>query len=109
MQHLAGDITAVGEITQESGQMIGTALRTIYSRVTTHKDSIEILDELGISIRRMGENGTELRDVSDILADLGAKWQDLSSAEQQAAGLAIAGRSRLTQLTNKLSHIEMCA
>lgn len=109
LEEISGHITAVGAVTQESGERIGTALRTIYSRITTHKDSIEVLDELGISMRTMGEQGPELRGVSDILEDLAIKWQDMSREQQQNTALAIAGRNRLTQLTNKLSHIEMCA
>lgn len=97
MEELVGDVTAIGEVTQESGERIGTALRTIYSRVTTHKDSIEILEGLGIALREMGDAGPEVRDVSDILGELGEMWNDLSKAQQQNIGLAMAGRNRLTQ------------
>lgn len=110
LEELMGHTVAVGEVTQESGQRIGTALRTIYSRVTTHKDSIEVLDELGIAMHTMGEEGRELRGVGEILGELAEGWKDLSAEQQQNYGLAMAGRNRLTQLTiNELSHIEMCA
>ena len=109
LEEISGHITAVGAVTQESGQRIGTALRTIYSRITTHKDSIEVLDNLGIAMHEMGNQGPQLRTVSDILGDLAVKWKDMSREQQQNTALAIAGRNRLTQLTNKLSHIEMCA
>lgn len=97
MEHLIGDITAVGEVTQESGQRIGTALRTIYSRITTHEKAVPMIQGLGIALEEMGDNGPELRNVSDILRDLGGIWGDLSKEQQQSAGLAIAGRNRLTQ------------
>lgn len=109
LEEISGHITAVGAVTQESGERIGTALRTIYSRITTHDDSIAVLEDLGIAMHEMGNQGPQLRTVSDILGDLAVEWKDMSRAQQQNTALAIAGRNRLTQLTNKLSHIEMCA
>lgn len=109
MEELAGDITAISSVTQESGEKIGTALRTIYSRVTTMEGSREILEGLGIAMYEMGSAGPEIRNVSDILGDLADQWSDLSSEQQQNIGVTIAGRSRLTQLTYELSHTEMCA
>lgn len=109
MEELTGDITAIGAVTQESGQRIGTALRTIYSRITTMDESREILEGLGIAIYEMGASGPEVRAVSDILGDLAGQWKDLTSEQQQNYAVQIAGRSRLTQLTYELSHTEMCA
>ena len=109
MEEVAGHITAVGAVTQESGERIGTALRTIYSRITTMDDSREILENLGIAMYEMGASGPEIRSVSDILGDLAGQWRDLSSEQQQNIGVTIAGRTRLTQLTYELSHTEMCA
>lgn len=97
MEHLIGDITAVGETTQESGERIGTALRTIYSRVTTHDKAVESLQTLGIAMHEMGDSGPQLRDASDILGDLGGKWADLTAEQQQNTALNIAGRNRMTQ------------
>lgn len=109
MEELTGDITAIGAVTQESGQRIGTALRTIYSRITTIDGSREILENLGIAMYEMGASGPEIRDVSDILGDLAGQWNTLSDEQRQNIGVTIAGRSRLTQLTYELSHTEMCA
>src|SRR5699024_4106828 len=88
-------------------ERIGTDIRTIYSRIKTHKESIEVLDELGISIRTMGEQGPELRGVSDILEDLAVKWQDMSREQQQITALAIAGRNRLTQFIALMNNYDM--
>ena len=109
MEELAGHTTAIGAVTQESGERIGTALRTIYSRITTIDGSKEVLEDLGIAMYEMGASGPEIRDVSDILGDLAGQWNTLSDEQRQNIGVTIAGRSRLTQLTYELSHTEMCA
>lgn len=109
MEELAGHTTAIGSVTQESGERIGTALRTIYSRITTIDGSKEVLEDLGIAMYEMGASGPEIRDVSDILGDLAGQWNTLSDEQRQNIGVTIAGRARLTQLTYELSHTEMCA
>lgn len=96
-EELAGDITAIGSVTMESGKRIGTALRTIYSRITTIDGSKEVLESIGVSIYEMGESGAQIRNVSDILGDLSVKWNDLTAEQQQNIGVTIAGRNRLTQ------------
>lgn len=107
MEELTGDITAIGAVTQESGQRIGTALRTIYSRITTMDESREILEGLGIAIYEMGASGPEIRDVSDVLGDLAGQWRDLTSEQQQNYAVQIAGRSRLTQFLALMNNYEM--
>ena len=107
MEELAGDITAVGAVTQESGQRIGTALRTIYSRVTTIDASREILEDMGIAMYEMGASGPEIRDVSDILGDLAGQWNTLSDEQRQNIGVTMAGRSRLTQFLALMNNYEM--
>lgn len=97
MEQLTGDITAVGSVTMEAGSKIGNSLRTIYSRVTTMPDATALLEEFGIAIYEMGASGPQVREVGEILGALGGKWKELNSEQQQAIGLAIAGRSRLTQ------------
>lgn len=107
LEEISGHITAVGAVTQESGERIGTALRTIYSRITTHKDSIEILNNLGIAMHEMGNQGPQLRSVSDILGDLAEEWKEMSREQQQNTALAIAGRNRLTQFIALMNNYKM--
>lgn len=106
LQELTGDITAVGAVTQESGQRIGTALRTIYSRITTIDAVRPALEEVGISLYEMGQSGPQIRDVSDVLQDLGGVWQDLNAEQQQNIGITIAGRARVTQFLALMNNYE---
>ena len=65
------------------------SLKSIYSRITSIKPAIDALADIGINIK---DSGGEMRDVSDIIDDLGAKWKDLSTEQQQNLGLQIAGK-----------------
>lgn len=83
-----GYTTAIGQVTRESGSIIGNSLKSIYSRITSIGPAIDAMADIGIGIKT--QSG-EMRDVSDILDDLGAKWKDLSAEQQQNLGLQIAG------------------
>lgn len=89
-----GMTTAIGEVTRESGSVIGNSLKSIYSRITSIQPAIDAMAEIGINIR---SSSGELRSVSDILDDLGGKWKSLSTEQQQNLGLQIAGRYQLSR------------
>lgn len=89
-----GYTTAIGEVTRESGSIIGNSLKSIYSRITSIQPAIDAMAEIGIATK---ESSGEMRDVSSILDDLGGKWQSLSAEQQQNLGLQIAGRFQLSR------------
>lgn len=85
----------MGEISREQGNQLGNRLKTVLSRITTMDESIDALASVGISTTL----GGEVRDVSDILDELGEKWHDLSKAQQQHISVQLAGRHQLSGLT----------
>jgi TP901 family phage tail tape measure protein len=98
MEESVGNITAIGAVTMESGNIIGTSLKTIYSRITTLKDSESILDNVGVKMRAMGADGVEaVRPVNDILNDLADKWATLTAEQQQNTAVQLAGRNQLSR------------
>ena len=107
MEEVAGQTTAIGAVTQESGAIIGNALKTIYSRITTMKPATDALDGVGVSIRRMGKNGMEMKPVNDILGDLAGKWSSLSAEQQQNIGVTIAGRNQLSRFLALMNNWQM--
>lgn len=94
MESLIGHATAIGEVTRESGNIIGNSLKTIYSRITTMDDSETILNSVGISIRDMQNN---LLPVEQILGTLASRWNTYSKETQQALGVQLAGRYQLSR------------
>ena len=101
MEEVVGHVTAIGSVTMESGERLGNSLKTIYSRITTLKPAIDILESVGIAIREIGEDGqVAVRDVSEILGDLAGIWDELSDSQRQNIGVQIAGRNQLSRLTD---------
>lgn len=107
MEELGGNTTAIGAVTQESGEIIGNSLKTIYSRITTMKPSIDVLDDLGISIKEMTENGVETKSVSKILGELAGQWDSLSNTQKQNIGVTIAGRNQLSRFLALMNNWQM--
>jgi hypothetical protein len=95
--------SAVAEVidkTQMAPEEVGTAFKTILSRM----QGLELGDTLedGVNLNKYGEAlhtvGVEildvnkhLRDADDILADLGRKWTDLEAEEKKALATTVAG------------------
>ena len=50
------------------------------------------MEDIGITIKETKNGIEDMRDVSDILDDLGAKWGTLSNEQKQNLGLQIAGK-----------------
>lgn len=94
MEESIGHVTAISSVTMESGKIIGNALKTIYSRITTMDKSAEVLQSVGIAIR---DQKGDVREVQDILSDLAAIWGDLSDAQRQNIAVTLAGRYQLTR------------
>lgn len=107
MEESVGHITAISAVTQESGKIIGNSLKTIYSRITTLDDAEEILNSVGVSIREIGENGEQVRDVQDILADLGEVWGDLTDQQRQQIAVTVAGRYQLSRFLALMNNWDM--
>ena len=107
LEEVAGHTTAIGAVTMESGDIIGNSLKTIYSRITTMDESIDILDSLGIAVQEVTENGIEMRGVGDILGDLAGQWDSLSNTQRQNIGVTIAGRNQLSRFLAIMNNWEM--
>ena len=89
------------ETTQEAPESIGTALKTIIARFrelddygTSLEDGMDVnsvetaLKAVGIELRN--ESG-EFRDLSEVLNELGPKWDSLTTMQKQAVAQAAAG------------------
>ncbi|MGG3987528.1 phage tail tape measure protein [Bacillus smithii] len=94
LDELVGNITAIGSTTQESGEQIGRALKTIYSRITTLGQAKDALDSVGVSIYDMNN---KVKPVSEILSELAKKWKGLSDEQRQNVAVNVAGRDQLTR------------
>ena len=112
LDETAAMVTTIMDITQQSAEMTGTAIRTILSRYGNVKsgsfvsmltdgedldkinDIEKVLSVLGIEIRK---SGLEMRDVGDVLDELALKWMTLSDVEKNAVATAFAGTRQRNQ------------
>ncbi|AKC02679.1 tape measure protein [Bacillus phage Stills] len=94
MDMVIGYTTAIGEATRESGQQIGNALKTIFSRVTTLGGAEKVLNNVGIAVKNQAG---EARKAEDIFGDLHKVWGDLTNAERQNIALKVAGTHQVNR------------
>ena len=93
--------------TRQSADTVGTGLRTLFSRLEglklgeTLEDGVDLnkyseaLSKVGVQV--MDATG-QLRDMDDILDDLGARWDQLGRAEQTALAQTVGGVRQYTNL-----------
>ncbi len=71
------------------GSMAGTAMRTMYNNIASHKPAIQALEELGIKSRL--ENGN-MRALPKILSEIAKKTESMGSGQQLEIFKLIAGK-----------------
>lgn len=102
----AASVAEVIDRTQQAPEEVGTAFKTIMSRMQglqlgeTLEDGVDLnkygeaLDVVGVKILDAND---ELRDADDILADLGEAWDGLGAAQKKALATTVAGVRQQTQ------------
>ena len=106
-EYAASALATITATTRESANTVGTALRTLFARFQglqlgeTLEDGVDLnkysraLEQVGIQV--LDVNG-DLRDMDDILTDLGSVWETLSSAQQVALAQTVSGVRQYTRL-----------
>ena len=107
MEQVSSIIATVSSVTRESAESIGTSYKTIFARIGDLKlgkvdeDGVGLgqvssqLDAIGVKI--LDETGN-LREMGDIIMDLGTKWQTMNQAQKTAVAQVVAGKRQYTQL-----------
>lgn len=111
----AAALATVTATTRQSADVVGTAFKTIFARIQglklgeTLEDGTDLnkyseaLATVGISIKE--QNG-ELKDMDNILAEMGAKWQTLSKDQQVALAQTVAGVRQYNQLVALMDNFD---
>ena len=106
-EYATAALTTITAQTRQSEDVVGTALKTIFSRIqglslgetlddgTTLNKYSDALARVGISIK---DQDGELRNMDSILDDLGTKWKTLSKDQQVALAQTVAGVRQYNQL-----------
>lgn len=106
-EYATASVATIIDKTRQSEEVVGTALKTIFARIqglklgetlddgTSLNKYSEALDKVGISIF---DQAGQLKDMDNILDEMGAKWQSLDRAQRDALAQTVAGVRQYTQL-----------
>ena len=106
-EYATAALTTVTATTRQSAEVVGTAFKTLFARIqdlelgNTLEDGVtlgkysEALNAVGINILKA--NG-DLKDMDDILDEMGAKWGKLTDAQKVSLAQTVAGTRQYTQL-----------
>ena len=110
-EQLTSQIATISTVTREAPESIGNALKTVYSRMSqiklqgsaTDEDGVTMtygnveraLSTIGLSVEDVNGN---MRDMGEVIEEVGEKWTTLSRAQKSAVTDALAG----TRQANKL-------
>lgn len=97
LEELAGQTTAIGAVTQESGSIIGNSLKTIYSRLTTMPSAVEAMADVGVYTQKYVDGVLTAKSATEILGDMAGKWSSLTDIQKQNTAVAIAGKNQLSR------------
>lgn len=112
-EYAASALATITATSRESEDVVGTALKTIFSRIQglslgeTLEDGTDLnkyseaLATVGISIK---DQTGEIRKMDDILDDMGAKWRTLSNDQQMALAQTVAGVRQYNQLMTLMNN-----
>ena len=106
-EYATSSLATIVATTRQSADVVGTALKTIFGRVqslnlgetledgTTLGKYSKALSQVGIDIK--DQNG-QLKDMDNILDEMGAKWQGLNRDQRVALAQSVAGARQYNQL-----------
>ena len=105
-EYAASALATITAETRQSEDVVGTALKTIFARVENLKlgDTLEdgtnlgqysaALEKVGVNIK---DSNGGLKDMDEILDNIGARWQSLAKDEQVALAQSVAGIRQYNQ------------
>ena len=114
-EYATAALTTVTATTRQSAEVVGTAFKTLFARIqdlelgetlddgTTLGKYSEALSKVGINIQDSNGN---LKDMNDILDEMGSKWNQLSKAQQVSLAQTVAGTRQYTQLVALMDNWE---
>jgi TP901 family phage tail tape measure protein len=103
---LAAQLSTIISVTRQAPESVGTALRTVYARISDIKAGI---DEDGITLGnysgKMAELGFnvldvngKLRDMGEVMEEIGGQWENLTREQQVSLAQTMAGQRQYSNL-----------
>ena len=111
---LAAQLSTIISVTRQAPESVGTALRTIYARISDiqagiNEDGVTLgnysqkMADLGFSV--LDANG-KLRDMGDVMEEIGGRWKDLTREQQISLAQTMAGQRQYNNLLALFDNFE---
>lgn len=112
-EYAAAALATLTANTRESASVVGTSLRTLFTRLQglqlgeTLEDGVDLnkysqaLDKVGVEILDVNGN---LKEMDNILNETAERWSTLTRAEQMALAQTVAGVRQYTQFINLMEN-----
>lgn len=105
IDELNAQLSTIISVTRQDAATAGTALKTIYARMTDIESGLDTETTLGEYTSKMAQFGIQvldskgaLRDVGDVMNEIGDKWNDFTKTQQVALAQAMAGTRQYNNL-----------
>ena len=103
---LAAQLSTIISVTKQAPESVGTALRTVYARISDIQAGIEedgvTLGNYSGKMQALGFNVLDtsghLRDMGSVIEQIGGKWQDLTRQQQINLAQVMAGQRQYSNL-----------
>lgn len=111
---LAAQLSTIISVTRQAPQTVGTALKTIYARITDIKAGVEEdgttlgqysgkLAEMGINVLDTAGN---LKNMGTVIEEVGGKWQTFSKEQQIYIAQTMAGQRQYSNLISLFDNFD---
>ena len=111
---LAAQLSTIISVTKQAPESVGTALRTVYARISDIKagidqDGVDLgrysgkMAELGFNV--LDANG-KLRDMGEVIEQIGGRWEYLTREQQISLAQIMAGQRQYSNLIALFDNFE---
>lgn len=105
VDQLNAQLATIVSVTRQAPESVGVALKTIYARMSDIKSGLDDETTLGNYTEKMAQYGINvldangrLRDMGEVIEEIGGKWNSLSREQQIALSQVMAGTRQYNNL-----------
>ena len=114
IDQLNAQLATIVSVTRQAPESVGTALKTIYARMGDIEAGLDTETTLGnytAEMEAMGFNvlnaNGQLRDMGEVIEEIGSKWTTLSREQQIALSQTVAGTRQYNNLLSLFDNWDM--
>ena len=114
VDQLNAQLATIVSVTRQAPESVGVALKTIYARMSDIKSGLDDETTLGNYTEKMAEYGVnvlnangQLRDMGEVIEEIGNKWNNLSREQQVALSQTMAGTRQYNNLLSLFDNWDM--